>query len=417
MKKILIIGAGISGLSLAYFLEKKYSNQVEITLIEKEERVGGWIRTFQDGNILFEQGPRAFRSTGKGEKTRELALELGLNIISANNKAKNRYILHEGKLERVGFAYMVKRGGILPILTEAFKKRGEAIDESIGSFFRRRLSQGYLENLLSPLCQGIFAQSPEELSMKACFTPLWESEQKYGSLIKALYKRKKNKNAPPLSSFEGGMEELPKALAKRIKGAILLKEEVKSIEAGSEGVRVHVDKRVIEGDLLVLASGQLFNLAPSFAQNRISLTIVNMAFSENVLSKHGFGFLCKEPTNSLLGITFDSEIFSEHNKGEQTRLCAMLKGSFSEKEAKNIVREGLARYLQIKKEPEKWLLSEARNAIYQYPVGHIEKVKELESTLPKSIILTGARFYGIAVNDCIHRSYELAKVFNLIYSQ
>jgi protoporphyrinogen oxidase len=88
----------------------------------------------------------------------------------------------------------------------------------------------------------------------------------------------------------------------------------------------------------------------------------------------------------------------------------MIKGIFPEEKAIAIAQEALGRYLHIHKIPEKCIVSEAREALYQYPVGHQEKVAALEASLPKSIL--GARFYGVGINDCIDHAYKLAKVIS-----
>lgn len=406
MKKIIIIGAGISGLSLAYFLRKK---NYDITVIDKANRVGGWIRTFQDDEVLFEQGPRGFRPQGKGKITLQVAQELGLPLIDAHKDASYRYIAHHEQMKRVSLWHLVQYGGIGAALTESLQKKCFLSDESIASFFQRRLSKKYVDNLIYPLCQGIFAQDPAELSMKACFPSLWAAEQQFGSLTYALWKNKKEKKRAALCSFADGMESLPQTMATYLLPSLLLEKEVLDVVPMAQGVKVILKEFTLDADLVILAANHLFSLVPHFPQKNINLTVVNLAFAKKIPLKKGFGFLCKEH-QKLLGITFDSMIFPFHNRTMQTRLCAMLRGNVSQEEAKTIVQNALSHYLNISEIPEKWLITQVNQAIYQYPVGHIENLKTLESSLPKSIKLTGARFYGVSVNDCLHHSYELAKI-------
>jgi protoporphyrinogen oxidase len=66
-KKVVILGGGVSGLSTAYFLGKRFGNNVSISLVEKEkDHLGGWIQsdvvTSNDGyRFLFDRGARSLR--------------------------------------------------------------------------------------------------------------------------------------------------------------------------------------------------------------------------------------------------------------------------------------------------------------------------------------------------------------------
>ncbi len=72
-KAIAVIGGGITGLSAAFHLSKRFPN-ARITLFEKTNRLGGWINSrhvrVSDGNghnatICLEAGPRTLRPNSK----------------------------------------------------------------------------------------------------------------------------------------------------------------------------------------------------------------------------------------------------------------------------------------------------------------------------------------------------------------
>ncbi len=58
-----VLGGGITGLASAYYLSRK--PDIQVTLFEAENRLGGWLRSVSvdvpDGKVLFEQGPRTLR--------------------------------------------------------------------------------------------------------------------------------------------------------------------------------------------------------------------------------------------------------------------------------------------------------------------------------------------------------------------
>ena len=75
---IVVLGGGISGLASAYYLAKNLPPHKKVVLIERSQRVGGWIqserRTLARGatgaapqakeSALFERGPRSIRPAG-----------------------------------------------------------------------------------------------------------------------------------------------------------------------------------------------------------------------------------------------------------------------------------------------------------------------------------------------------------------
>ncbi|MCU0414679.1 MAG: FAD-dependent oxidoreductase, partial [Ignavibacteriaceae bacterium] len=55
-KKIVIIGAGISGLTTAYLLFKE---GYDVVVLEQKNNVGGSIETFDANGFLFDRGPNS----------------------------------------------------------------------------------------------------------------------------------------------------------------------------------------------------------------------------------------------------------------------------------------------------------------------------------------------------------------------
>ncbi len=121
------MGAGISGLAAGWFLKRKFGNRVELQILEKSERAGGWIKTIREGDFLLEAGPRGFQSGGKGEATLELVRELGVEkeLVRASEEAKKRYVVVGGKLELFGPGLLLKNGVVGAVLRDLCTRRGE----------------------------------------------------------------------------------------------------------------------------------------------------------------------------------------------------------------------------------------------------------------------------------------------------
>jgi len=99
-KQIIIIGGGISGLSLLHYLKTRYAHRtdVKINLLEKNNYSGGTIRSVKEDGVLFETGPNGFLDSKP--KTLEFIKEIGLSdaLMGAREEAEIRYIRVNGQL-------------------------------------------------------------------------------------------------------------------------------------------------------------------------------------------------------------------------------------------------------------------------------------------------------------------------------
>lgn len=348
MKKVLIIGGGITGLSAAWFIKKK-NPHAQITLFEKENRLGGWIRSSTERGFFFEKGPRTFR---KGSSPHLLALiqELKLETIASNPFASKRFILHRGKL-RTPQSFLPSLA--FSLLREFFVPRGEKEDESIYEFAARRFSPKIAEALFDPLTLGIYAGDIRKLSIRSCFPTLYQWEQEKGSILKGFLTSPKKEGG--LFTLKGGMETLIHALEKNLQIEILL-----NCPAQMCGNEVLAQGKVWRGDQIISAT--------PLALPKRSIWVVNLAFQGDVLAKKGFGYLIpSQEKESVLGVVFDSVIFPEQNQGNEIRLTAMIREE--ETNPLSAAFSALRRHLNIQEEPIFSACFLAKDAIAQMEVG------------------------------------------------
>lgn len=401
MKKVIILGAGISGLTAAWELKKKYGSTIDLTLIEKSDRVGGWIKSVHHEGFLFELGARSFRPA---EATLSLIQELGLEkeLIRANAHAKKRYLSIHRSLHQITPLLLLKQGLIPALVKDLVTPRSNQEDTSIYDFFSRRLGSSLTESLIDPVVKGIYGGNYKNLSMRSCFPNLWNSHQ---SLLSAFLKRKKVKT--PLLSFKKGMETLPKQLAKNLEAKILLSTEILQIQER----KVITASQTFEADHIIstIPGYALAKIYPDFQDwlSYVTLSVVNLGWKGDLLPKRGFGFLVPEKERGeILGMTWDSDIFPDQNQGAQTRLCVMIPGEHAKEKLRAVALKNVAHYLNIQKQPDASLAYTAHQAIPQYPVGHFQELQ----TLPKQITFLGNSFYGVSINECIRQSQVLNRI-------
>ena len=419
-KKIFILGAGISGLSLAFYLRKRFKDELEITIFEAQNRVGGWIQTKKIKGCLFECGPRSFR-------VQELPLikELGLQdaLITANPHAKTKYVAKEGILykapDSIGsfLTTALGRKCLKALLSYPFRrKKKSGADESCQSYFHSHFGKDFTDSLINPLMAGIYAAHPEELSYQASFPSM------------------KRGRGAKIYSFTEGMEMLPQALGGILQENILLQKKVHGIREHTHAIELLCDDGVHRGDFLfstlsmnalrALFAEQdpLFSLLPHVPQ--ASVVSVSLGYYEDLfsLSHKGFGFVVPSTVEkNLLGVVFDSNVFCEQNASYKTRLSIMLGGTrapellmLNETELIKMALSFCQKYLGQQKMADSALVTYAHKAISNYPVGHLVKLAQLENYLFKEkrrISLLGAGLYGVSVVDCIQQAEKVANNF------
>ena len=213
MKRIIVIGGGISGLAAAHRILERSRDaglRVNVTLLEAGPRLGGIVHTEERDGFLLERGPDSFIS--EKPHALELAKRLGLEsqLIQTNPNHRRSFIVRNAKLLPVPEGFnLLAPGRLLPFLgSDIFSWRGKArmamdvllprkassgkasnaeeSDESLAEFVRRRLGREALERMAQPMIGGIYTADPETLSLRATMPRFLEMERQHRSLILAL---------------------------------------------------------------------------------------------------------------------------------------------------------------------------------------------------------------------------------------
>jgi len=458
MTRIAIIGAGISGLATAYAIEqqaKQAEFTVETLLLEKESRTGGKILSIKDQGFLCEWGPNGFLDNKP--MTLELCRQLQIEsrLLRSDDNARKRFIYSGKVLHQMpenGSAFLKSKliswPGKFRLAAElVIPKRSSDSDETLADFGRRRLGREALDKLISPMVSGIFAGDPETMSLKSCFPRIYELEQQYGGLIKAMLKLAKQKRAEVkagkavasaagpggvLTSFSGGIQELTDGVVTALSGQVLTDHGVARIEQKQAGYTLHLENgQQLEVDLVVTA-------APAYAVADMldelndkssvilrqtpyaTMNVVCFGYQREQIDfdLNGFGYLIPKAEGcDTLGTLWDSSIFSNRAPEGMVLLRSMLGGAgnptaidFSEDEVKARVMHDLQQIMGITAAPEFVKIFRHRHAIPQYTRGHAQRLLELEDSLQNSpdLILTGNAFHGVGLNDCVHAANQAA---------
>ena len=462
MKKIVIIGGGISGLATAWLLRSKAhaaGTDVNITLLEKEEHPGGKIRSIKADGYTCEWGPNGFLDSKP--QTLDLCRALGVesNLHRSNDNARKRFIFSGAELYQLpdgAPAFLKSRliswPGKLRLALEPTPFIASApagIDETLADFGRRRLGGEALDKLIAPMVSGIFAGDPETMSLISCFPRIAELEREYGGLIRAmimLAKKKKQDQAAGkvvssaagpggvLTSFREGIQYLSDALAVSLGGIVKPGTTATAVQKG-DGAPYHVkcsDGSGYDADQVIVAS-------PAFAAAEMlaemdggisavlrqipyaSMTVVCFGYRHDQIrhSLDGFGYLIpKKEGRNTLGTLWDSSMFEDRAPEGKVLLRSMMGGAcfpeyvkLSDDEVVTRVSQDLALTMGIDAPPEFVRVFRHPQAIPQYTVGHGTRLLALEELLKvhPGLILTGNSYRGIGLNDCVAAAERAAE--------
>lgn len=430
-----ILGAGISGLCLAWLLKNKFPAD-DIVIVEQSNRAGGWIESRQKQGFLLEMGPRSLRSSGKGLYTLQLIEQLGLekSVIKADPAAHIRYVYENGRLRALPCSIATLLfSSYLPLLLKAVWRdlrspAGQKKDESVYSFACRHFGIEVAERFIDPLTLGIFAADCRHLSIGACF-PLWADwDQSHGSLIKAALKKEKkvppaspwiaDMQKAPLFSFSEGLETLVLALAQKLPACIHLQSEVQRLHALPDGMEVELANCArlkashVYSTLPALSIAKLIE-APALQLSASSVAVVGLGFNQLVLKKRGFGYLIPtKEKEAVLGVVWDSCAFPQQNRHfNQTRLTVMIDAKDA-KDFKKVALDALRKHLNIEATPDLIEEKVVQKAIPRYPIGYPSTaasfLQEAKKRYPH-LTLMGTAFHGVAVNDCIAHAFSVVE--------
>lgn len=417
MRRVVIIGGGISGLSTAWYLSKA---GIRATIIERENRLGGVIKTETIEGCIAEGGPDSFLTAKPAAK--ELIDELGLtaDLIGSNDHQRATFIWRSGQLMRLpdGMTMMVpgKIGPILktPLLSWLGKFRagldllkrptGVERDIPISDFVTSHYGNEVLDYIAEPMLAGVYGGNPAEMSALSVVPKFVQWEAKYGSLTRATWKELKTVDAPLFTTLKHGLQSLVDELVRQ------LNPEVVSgvVEKVEKGYRIRVNGDWIEAAHVVIACRPqtvLPNLFPEIPYNSAVVTCVGYRKSDVPKVLPGFGFLVpRVERRDISAATWVSNKFN--NRVPEDKVLLRLFTTSSGADVLGEVREKLG----IAADPLFIREHSWPESMPQYNVGHTEIVKIIEGMLQDltGLHVVGNAYYGIGIPDCIKMGRQVA---------
>jgi oxygen-dependent protoporphyrinogen oxidase len=473
IRKVVVIGAGISGLACAFRLRQL---GIRVLILEASAKASGVISTVRRDGFVFEAGPQCPRFP---KSVWTLISELGLEdeFIAGDSRAK-RYILRSGKLHRAPLS----AGGLLTtslvglkskysLLGEVFRRSHPPVqEESLAEFVDRKFGAEVLDYLVDPFISTIFFGDPHKMGMHSAFPALVEWERSSGSVVRGAlraYRSKRNRNAkspaegssakdshpkpghlhvtdalPSLGSFKKGMGTLVERLADELRDDLQFGVDIKSVARqndGSQGkpawqIRVSSGDE-INADAVVVAT-PAYAAAPLLIESMPKLSallagiehapmdVVSSAFDRKQV-RHpldGFGFMVPRQEGLRTICTFwNSSLFPSHARngtvvmtsfaarGNDVKLNEMQDDLLAQQ-----VEAENAAVLGVTGAPIDRVVWQYPRALPQYNVGHAQRVNEIREALSHlpGLLLAGNYLAGRSIGECVDTGFQVAELLH-----
>lgn len=444
MIRVVVVGAGLSGLAAAFRL-RELSPEVSITLLEAGVRAGGWVGTDARDGFLIERGADGFLDEKPAARNLARRLAIEDRLVGTQPSPLGSSIVHDGKLLPIpeGFSIMsptnirsllasplLSARGKARMLLEPLVPRGDREDESLASFVRRRFGREALEQLAQPLAGGIYGADPEMLSLRATMPRFLAEEEASGSVLLGLRKKARAKGVVAkgaryqlFQSFDRGMQVLVDALERAVP-AIRYGTPVRAIARTPRGLEVRTDAGTIAADAVILAvnarvaSRLVEDAALAHALGDIphgSAATVALAYARSDVPRavEGYGFVVPHREGrASIAATYLSRKWPNRAPEGADLLRVFLGGptspdlfSSSDETLVDAARDELAALVGLPRTtaPSFAIVNRAPHAMPQYLVGHLHRARGIDDLVRRipGLALAGNSLTGVGIPDAI----------------
>ena len=446
MKSVAIIGAGVTGLTAAFYLKRA---GVPVTVFEAGDRAGGVIQSVRKEGFLAEYGPNTILETSP--KIAQLIRDAGLEArkLATAPEAEARYVVRYGRpIEMPGSPLgflttpLFTAKAKLAVLREPFiPPRRDGVEESIGQFVVRRFNREFLDHAIDALVAGIYAGDPHRLSLPHAFPKLKALEDNYGSMIKGqifgVRDRKKSgevaKDRAPKFSFDEGLQVLTDTLAAQLGDSLKLNTPVTALTQIPNGWRVTFGEESPVEFGAVIYCGTAHQLArltleadapadlTAFAEISyppVSAVVLGFRREDVTHPADGFGMLIPKIEGfKILGTIFSSALFPNRAPSGHLTLTSYIGGArypelglLPPDQLIEATLADLRTLLGVKAAPVFTHTKTWPQAIPQYNVGYgkyRDRLKELEARSPH-LFFAGHYRDGVSLGDSIVSGVNMA---------
>ena len=446
-KKIVVVGAGVTGLTVAYRLLKSGGN-FEVVVLESEKQTGGKLKTSRFAGLLLDEGADAFLARVPWAK--DLFDEIGLSEEFVSPSSRSASIWINGSLEPLPSpnvlgipldpdslpsqllnsddALKIKQGG------KPSKAIPEGTDVSIGSLVRDCVGDSVFELFVDPLLGGINAGVVDEMSCETMAPQLLEAARHEEGLITALREAQQNSDpeSPVFYTHPNGMGHIVEKLTEQISGSIRKDSNVISINHTNKQWVLETNAGSETADAVVLATSAqnaaklLTSVSPTSSSRlsdieHASVSLVSFAFKNSDINipKDQSGFLVPRSAGMLMtACSFSGNKWAHLDDGSQTlirvssgRADDQRHDRLSDEELVEHLTDDLAITLGLDSQPLEFRVTRWPTALAQFKIGHSQRMKETIDLLADEapgVFISGSYHFGVGIPASVRSGNEAA---------
>ncbi|MDG2352103.1 MAG: protoporphyrinogen oxidase [Acidimicrobiales bacterium] len=446
-KKIVVVGAGVTGLTVAYRLLKSGGN-FEVVVLESEKQTGGKLKTSRFAGLLLDEGADAFLARVPWAK--DLFDEIGISEEFVSPSSRSASIWINGSLEPLPSpnvlgipldpdslpsqllnsddALKIKQGG------KPSKAIPEGTDVSIGSLVRDCVGDSVFELFVDPLLGGINAGVVDEMSCETMAPQLLEAARHEEGLITALREAQQNSDpeSPVFYTHPNGMGHIVEKLTEQISGSIRKDSNVVSINHTNKQWVLETNAGSETADAVVLAisaqnAAKLLTSVSPTSSSRLSdiehasVSLVSFAFKNSDINipKDQSGFLVPRSAGMLMtACSFSGNKWAHLDDGSQTlirvssgRADDQRHDRLSDEELVEHLTDDLAMTLGLDSQPLEFRVTRWPTALAQFKIGHSQRMKETIDLLADEapgVFISGSYHFGVGIPASVRSGNEAA---------
>ena len=446
-KKVVVVGAGITGLTVAYRLLKSEGN-FEIVVLEGEKQTGGKLITSRFAGLLLDEGADAFLARAPWAK--DLFDEIGISKEFVSPSSRSASIWANGSLEPLpspnvlgipldhdslpskllnsGDALKIKQGG------KPSEAVPEGTDVSIGSLVRDCVGDSVFELFVDPLLGGINAGVVDDMSCETMAPQLLEAARHEEGLIAALRETQQNSDSdsPVFYTHPNGMGHIVEKLTEQVSESIRKDSNVISINRTNQQWVLETNAGSEIADAVVLATSAqnaaklLTSVSPTTSSRlsdieHASVSLVSFAFKNSDINipKDQSGFLVPRSTGMLMtACSFSGNKWAHLNDGSQTlirvssgRIDDQRHDTLSDEELVKHLIDDLAVTLGLDSQPLEFRVTRWPKALAQFKIGHLQRMEvtiDLLADEAPGVFISGSYHFGVGIPASVRSGNEAA---------
>lgn len=442
-------------MSTAYYLQKSMQqnqSELQIILVEADERLGGKIRTLEAEDFIMESGADSIVT--RKTNVAPLIEELGMQDEVVYNATGISYIYTEGKLKQIpkeavfgiplsieslATSDLISAEGKVEALKDLYTpNNGFTKDDAVGDFLEACFGKELVEKQISPVLSGVYSGKLSELTIASTLPYLIDYKNEYGSIIKGLSTNKAKflgNGDKKFMSFKGGVSALIDTMEAQLSDVKIIKGiQVEHVVKDGDQYQVTLaDGRSFDAEFVVL--GTMHSVAQALLQDKqldedfnqmynSSMISVYLGFDvhDSELPANGTGFITANSDDVLCNACTWTSRKWEHTSQHQRLLVRLFYKSsgdhyatlikLSEEELLKVALKDIETSLGVNGTPIVYDVTKWHDTMPNYHIRHHQIVQSLEKKMAEqypNVILAGCSYYGVGIPDCIANGQKTAE--------